>query len=129
MKIHGLYILIAKKERTLWAEPSDSARPVFTKARIQSLTGELEKAFKAKDFDGGLLAAVDEIRKNGAARTGEPVVGVRDQAKLFSPEAARKADEALQALRRDHRWQVAIETVDSLDGASARERAVAPPES
>ena len=58
-----------------------------------------------------------------------PPAGVRDHAKLFSPEAARKADEALQALRRDHRWQVVIETVDSLDGASARERAVARAES
>ena len=37
--------------------------------------------------------------------------GVRDRAGLFSPEAARKADEALQTLQahqRDHQWQVAV---------------------
>ena len=37
--------------------------PSSPRLRIQSLTGELEKAFKAKDFDGGLLATVNEIRK------------------------------------------------------------------
>ena len=120
LKVHGLYILIAKKEHELWVEPSGSARSVFTKPRVDAIAETLEKAFKANDFDGGLLAVVEEIRKDSGAKAAGPTVGVRDHARLFSPEADRKADEALQALRRDHQWQVAVETVDSLDGAIDR---------
>ncbi len=123
LKVHGLYILIAKKEHELRAEPSDSARSVFTKPRVDAIVETLEKAFKASDFDGGLLAVVGEIRKDTGANAAGLTVGVRDHARLFSPEAARKADEALQALQRDHRWQVAVETVDSLDGATIERRA------
>ncbi|MBV8316282.1 MAG: TPM domain-containing protein [Planctomycetaceae bacterium] len=124
LKVHGLYILIAKKEHELWVEPSDSARSVFTRSRVDAITGTLERAFKANNFDGGLLAVVEEIRKDTGVEAAGPTVGVRDHARLFSAEAARKADEALQALRRDHQWQVAIETVGSLDGASIQRRAV-----
>src|SRR6267378_2485570 len=51
--------------------------------------------------------------------------GVRDRAKLFSEDAVRKADAALDAVRRDRGWQVVVETVDSLGGAPVRDRAVA----
>ncbi|MBV8076662.1 MAG: TPM domain-containing protein, partial [Planctomycetaceae bacterium] len=110
-------------EHELWVEPSDSARSVFTRSRVDAITGTLERAFKAGDFDGGLLAVVEEIRKDTGAEAAGPTVGVRDHARLFSAEAAREADEALQAVQRDHQWQVAVETVDSLDGAAIERRA------
>ena len=50
---------------------------------------------------------------------------VRDHARLFSPEAVRRADDALEAFRRDHGWQVIIETVESLGGRDVKEHAVA----
>ena len=49
--------------------------------------------------------------------------GVRDHAHMFSPEAVKKADTALEALRGQTRWQVVVETVDSLDGKTARQAA------
>ena len=45
--------------------------------------------------------------------------GVRDHAHMFSAEAIKKADTALGKLRGQTRWQVVVETVDSLEGKTA----------
>jgi uncharacterized membrane protein YgcG len=129
-KIQGLLILVSKNDHKVWTQPSESARKVFSGARTQEIRDRMAKAFKAGDFDEGLREAVAVIQKDVAAAAsptaaGSVKVGVRDQAKMFSPEAVQKANQALQALQRETRWQVVVETVDSLDGQTARDRAIA----
>ncbi|HEX8203320.1 MAG TPA: TPM domain-containing protein [Isosphaeraceae bacterium] len=51
--------------------------------------------------------------------------GVRDRAGLFSAEAVREADQVLREVERDSRWQAVIETVETLGGQPAPERALA----
>jgi uncharacterized membrane protein YgcG len=127
--IHGLIILVSKDDHKIMVEPSDSARKVFTKARTTAIYDAMSKAFRAKDFDQGLRDAVIMIREDlagvGPAAAGPVKEGVRDRAQMFSPGAVREADRALRALRREARWQVVVETVDSLEGQDARHRAIA----
>ena len=130
-KIHGLMILIAKKEHKVFAEPSNSARDLFTKERIKAIDDGMAAAFKAGDFDRGLRLAVVEVQ-NDVAQARPPkggasasLAGVRDTAKMFTPETIQKADKALLALQRETRWQVVVETVDSLDGQAIKDRAIA----
>lgn len=40
--------------------------------------------------------------------------GVQDPAKLFSPDAVRRADDQIQKLRREHKKEIFIETLESL---------------
>jgi uncharacterized membrane protein YgcG len=127
--IHGLIILVSKDDHKIMVEPSHSARKVFTEEETTAIYDAMSKAFRAKDFDQGLRDAVILIQKDlaaaGPATAGAVKAGVRDRAKMFSPDAVQKADRALQALQREERWQVLIETVDSLDGQNARDRAIA----
>ena len=52
-----------------------------------------------------------------AAQTpGVSPTGVRDRAKMFSSAATSEADAALKSIERATRWQVVIETRDSLNG-------------
>lgn len=118
-KIHGLSVLIAKSERKFASEPSKSAEAIFSKSEQARIKAALTSAFKAGDFDKGLHDAVAEIRRAGLR------VGVRDNAKMFSPEAVAKADEALEALRAKTHMSAVVETIDSLDGKTVRDAAVA----
>jgi|GEM_PF-2760361 len=89
LKVHGLYVLIAKADKKFFAEPSVSAEKVFTRDRIKSLEDGLASAFKAGDFDKGLLTAVDTVRQ-----TAESAAGAKaDLAPVF-PEPARALPEA-----------------------------------
>ncbi len=51
--------------------------------------------------------------------------GVLDRARLFSPEAVRKANDTLRDVARETHWNVVIETVDSFDGQPPRDLALA----
>ncbi|GAC1469632.1 MAG: hypothetical protein NVSMB9_13630 [Isosphaeraceae bacterium] len=62
LQVHGLYVLIAKNDRKLYAEPSKSATKTFTPEKIRAIDDAITSAFKAKDFDKGLLDAVEAIR-------------------------------------------------------------------
>jgi uncharacterized protein len=52
-------------------------------------------------------------------------VGVFDQANLFSSDAIQQAEQTLQGLRDQTGWQVAIQTIDALNGQDIKERALA----
>ncbi|MHC5539627.1 TPM domain-containing protein [Singulisphaera rosea] len=65
------------------------------------------------------------VSSTGWGQVVDPRVGVHDKAGLFSPDAIRRADEALRAIHRETRWQVAIDTVDSLEGRPIQEQAIA----
>ena len=67
LKVHGLYVLIAKKEHKVELEPSDSARKVFSVESRRGIVDAFTTAFKAKEFDKGLLDAVALIRKDAGA--------------------------------------------------------------
>ncbi len=62
LEVHGIYILIAKKEKKLAAQRSETAKAVFTGERVRALEDALTSAFKIGDFDKGLLDAVAAIR-------------------------------------------------------------------
>ncbi len=128
-KIHGLIVLISKKDHKFEVLPSRSAEQVFSAERVKAIKDTLVKDFKANDFDQGLRDLVVAIQKDVAAAAssggGAARSGVRDGAKLFTPEAVEKANQALRALEREARWQVVIETIHSLDGQTARDRAIA----
>ena len=113
MNIHGLYVLISKNDHKVWVEPSRSAENVFSKPKLKAITDSIVNSFKAKKFDQGLLDAVAEIQKDAG---GAVVSGVRDRAGMFSADAVKTADREIEAIRRESHWQVAIETVPSLEG-------------
>ncbi len=81
LKLHGLYLLIAKAEHKLWIEPSQSAREVFPKAEVEEINHTLAKAFKERHFDEGLQNAVAEIeravgataKRGGHAKAATPI--------------------------------------------------------
>ena len=129
LDLHGLYVLIAKKEHKIAVEPSHSAEPTFPKAKDAELRDTLVADFKAKHFDQGLLDLVAKIRTFATERPrpgASPVVpGVRDHAKLFSSDAVAKADRMLETIRKNSPWQVVIETVESLGGQTIQQRTLA----
>jgi uncharacterized membrane protein YgcG len=116
LKLRGLYVLLAKKEHKVEVEPSDHAQKTFPPQENQNLVKLFVDAFKANDFDRGLLDAVTEIDRRAT-----PAPGVRDHAKMFSSDAIRKADDSLRAIRKSSRMSVVIETVDSLNGKPAKD--------
>lgn len=71
-KVHGLYVLISKGDKTIDAVPSHSAEATFTRDRIKSIDDAVTSAFKAGDFDKGLTDAVATIRRD--AEAGSPSI-------------------------------------------------------
>jgi uncharacterized membrane protein YgcG len=122
--VHGLFFLFSRGDKKFYTVPATSATRTFTPDAIRTIDAAITSAFKAGKFDDGLDAAVAEIRKLAAASpaTSDPV-GVRDKSGLFSPEAVIRADDALRAFHRDSKWQVAVATIDSLNGQDIRKRA------
>jgi uncharacterized membrane protein YgcG len=64
MNLNGVYILIAKSDHKDYIEPSRSARQIFTEARVDELVAGMHRAFRASEFDRGLLDTVEQIRKD-----------------------------------------------------------------
>ena len=139
LNVHGLYVLIAKKEHQVAVEPSRSAEPAFPKAKDGELRDKLVAEFKAKHYDQGLLDLVSGAQKLATAhpdpgrredglgtRRGPVSSGVRDGAKMFSPEAVQEGrPRPSKRLQKKGPWQVVIETVETLDGQSIQQRAQA----
>lgn len=117
-KLRGLSIAIVKNEKKLEIEPSNSARQVFTKSELGLITGAFTRSFRKGDYDEGLIDAVAEIRRAAMK------IGVRDHAKMFSPEAVKKADGVLEETRRKSNWGAILETVETLGDKSLRDAAV-----
>jgi len=65
--VHGLYVLLSKGDHKVFAEPSESARSVFDRDVAQAVDDAVVRAFKAKDYDRGLLDAVAVARKAAEA--------------------------------------------------------------
>lgn len=116
--IRGLSVAISKKEHKLDIEASESARRVFTKGELELVKEAFTRSFRKSENDEGLLNAVAEIRRAAMK------VGVRDHAKLFSPEAVKEADEILETARHKTPWGAVIETVETLGDKSLRETAI-----
>ena len=62
VKVHGLYVLISKGDKTVDAVPSRAGESAFSRDRIKAVDAAISSAFKAGDFDKGLLDAVEPIR-------------------------------------------------------------------
>ena len=43
---------------------------------------------------------------------------------MFGAEAVREADRAIDELHRKHRWEVVVQTIDSLEGKDIKDRAL-----
>ena len=73
LRVHGVFFLIAKKESKIRYWFSEPARAVFDKSTCEGATEKLIAAFKKKEFDRGLMDAVDHLTaaaaKHGAAAT------------------------------------------------------------
>ncbi len=125
--VRGLFVLIAKKEGKIYAQPSERARHAFTKDKVDAIVSTFTSDFKARKFDQGLSDAVEQVRQIAVlSRATDQAVGVRDGAKMFTANAIAKADEILLGLHRDSEWQVLIQTIDSLKaGEDIKARAVA----
>ncbi len=66
-QVHGIYVLIAKKERKIYAQPSTSAAKVFPPEKARELENTITTAFKKNELDTGLLEAVAAIRQDAEA--------------------------------------------------------------
>ena len=64
LNIHGVYILINKEKHGIRVVPSESAQKVFSKEADKAVYQALVDAFKARDYDKGLLGAVALLRKD-----------------------------------------------------------------
>lgn len=132
LKVHGLYVLLAKKERKIAAEPSDQAKSVFNAARCEAIVQAFSDGLRGNKPDEGLSNAVAAIvRDTGGTppqqsspsrvAAAEPP-GVYDNARIFTNEAARDADKALKDLEKHAgKWQAVVETVGSLDGRDIKD--------
>ena len=67
LKVHGLDLLLSKKDHKFYAEPSDPARKAFTHEKVKELDDAITRAFKAGKFDQGLRDAVSLIRRDAEA--------------------------------------------------------------
>ncbi len=124
--IRGLYLVISKADHKFFAQPSPRAKFAFNAEAIGRIKAVLDPAFRAKDYDKGLAAAIEEIRQIAvSSRAPTNRVGVTDKVGMFSPEAIVAADEELLSLNHDTSWQVVVETVGSLGGRTALELAEA----
>ncbi|MGE3820205.1 MAG: TPM domain-containing protein [Isosphaeraceae bacterium] len=61
-QVRGIHVLIPKKERKVWVEPSVSAQDVFTRDRVRAINEAITSAFKRGQFDRGLTDAVATFR-------------------------------------------------------------------
>lgn len=116
----GLYILLSRNDHKVEIEPTRSAMTLFSADENKRLVKVIVDAFKEREFDRGLIAVVDEIQKHAV-----PTGGVKDAAGMFSSEAVDKANRTLKEIQQTSKWQVVIETIDSLNGRSEKEVALA----
>lgn len=134
LKVHGLYVLLAKKEHKIAVEPSDQAKGTFTPARCEAIVQAFADGLRSNKADEGLARAVAAIVQNAGgpatrqAKASLPKpssadpTGVHDPAQIFTKEAAARADQSLKGLAsRPGKWQAVVETVDSLDGRDIKE--------
>lgn len=64
---HGVYILICKDPTHLALEITDRARPAFGHDGRDMMLGPLLKAFQKREFDEGIIAAMEFARSRFAA--------------------------------------------------------------
>ncbi|MFO0960398.1 MAG: TPM domain-containing protein [Isosphaeraceae bacterium] len=134
LKVHGLYVLLAKKEHKIAAEPSDQTRNVFTSARCEAIVKAFADGLRADKADEGLSNAVAAIIRDTGASVASPgrpnfpglaasdPAGVYDHARVFTNEAAQEADRLLKELEKhEGKWEAVVETVPSLDGRDIKE--------
>ena len=135
-QVHGVYVLIAKKETKVQVVASNTAKPTFSTDAEKGIVDALVSGFKAKEFDRGLLDAVALIRKDAEAKPDQAPVaasaskpgakpGLRDGAGMFEDQAAKKADATLASIHEKTHWQAVIETVSSLNGKNPKDAALA----
>jgi uncharacterized membrane protein YgcG len=123
--IHGLFLLFSKGDKKFYAASSPDAAQAFSDGGIKGIDAAITSAFKAGRFDDGLDAAVGQIRTLAAATpVSDAPVGVHDRARMFSTDALIRADDALRSFERESKWQVAVATIDALNGQDIRARAV-----
>jgi uncharacterized membrane protein YgcG len=67
LQVHGLYVLISKTDKKVYAEPSLSTKSAFSHERIKAVDDAISSAFKAGEFDRGLNDAVAAIQKAAEA--------------------------------------------------------------
>ena len=144
LRVHGVYVLIAKKETKVQVVASNTARSTFTTLAELEIVDAFVAGFKAKDFDRGLKDAVELIRKDAEAKPDKAGLaalrsssasvasknsgakpGLRDGAGMFNADAAKQVDSALASIHDKTQWQVVIETVDTLGGKAPAEAALA----
>lgn len=79
LQVRGLYVLIAKQDRKVYVQPSDSMRNMFTKANEGRVIAAVTQAFAKGDNDRGLRDAIKVIEEisgragNIVARAPTPV--------------------------------------------------------
>lgn len=117
--IKGLIVIISKGDKKVWVEPSNTAERAFSKSEQTAIRDVIQNRFRKSEFDKGLLDAAAEARRAGLG------FGVRDLAGMFKPETVEKANAALDDFHKKTRWNVVIETVETLGGKEPRDVAIA----
>jgi uncharacterized membrane protein YgcG len=65
--VNGVYILVCKNPARVHAEASAKARNVFDKKTLDKLSEILVSRFQKKEFDEGILAAIQFVREKLAS--------------------------------------------------------------
>jgi uncharacterized membrane protein YgcG len=117
--VRGLYVLIAKNDKKIQVEPSESARTLFSppvqKLIVSTFVDDSRRG--ENGFNTGLQRIVALVRRVALG------YGVLDHAKLFDEAHKTHVDQALNTIR--ERLHVVIETVESLGGKPVKEVALA----
>jgi uncharacterized membrane protein YgcG len=135
-KADGIVILICRQPARVQVEVSTATeKRAFTTKNRDELVGLLTKHFGAKEFDKALEKSLDfvydTVDKNLSPAAAPLSLGtIRDNASLFSAAAVQRGGQEIQALGKDYRQTLTIETfahvppgqVKRIEAASAEER-------
>ena len=66
--VNGVYILVCKNPTRVQVEASAKARNVFDKRTMEKLSEMLVSRFQKKEFDDGILAAIQFVREKLAGK-------------------------------------------------------------
>ncbi len=97
LHVHGVYVLISKTDKNVFAEPSSKTKATFTHERIKAVDDAITSAFKAGEFDRGLTDAVAVIQKAAEAAPAPSVASAPTPPKpgvVVTPPPAPKLPDA-----------------------------------
>jgi hypothetical protein len=116
--VRGVYILICKDPTFFKIEVGKRSKAMFDDKAVGQLGKIILDNFKDKKFDEGLLAAVKFVQDGFAAGkvTTVAVPEIKDEAKFFSADAIKKANEIIRDIAVKYGKDLRIETFTAVPG-------------